>query len=222
MIVNPDAERPDPAEMLTLMKAQQRSIEGQRGAFVPLILLSWSIAWLVGFGALWLVDAPGMGVSLPIWVAAPVFVVLLVGAGTVSTVFGIRASRGVRGGKESEFVGMIYGQAWWVGILAIFALGQALVFNGMDSDILAIFYPSAYIFFVGLMYVMAAAIWHAIPMLILGSWSILVSALAPFAGDPAQYLVYALAGGGGFLAVALWSWIWIRVARRRLSSGGPL
>jgi len=214
-----DDERPDPAEMLALMKDQQRSIEGQRGAFVPLILLSWGVAWLIGFGALWLIDGPGDAFSLPIWIAAAVFIALLVGAGVLSTVFGIRSSRGLRTGKDAAFVGLVYGQAWWVGSLAIFALGQALVFNGMDVDILRIFYPSAYIFFAGLMYVMAAAIWKAIPMLILGGWSILVSVLAPFAGYPTQHLVYALAGGGGFLIVALWSWIWTRRARRRLSLG---
>lgn len=213
-------ERPlDPAEMLALMKDQQRSIEGQRGAFVPLILLSWGIAWLAGFGALWLIDGLGDAFTLPIWVAAPIFVVLLAGAGTLSTIFGIRTSRGLRSGKDAAFVGMVYGQSWWVGSLAIFALGQALVIHGMDADLLRIFYPSAYVFFAGLMYVMAAAIWKAIPMLILGGWSILVSVLAPFAGYPAQFLVYALAGGGGFLAVALWSWVWTRRARRHLPHG---
>lgn len=215
-----DDEQIDAADMLALVKDQQRNIEGQRGAFVPLILLSWGIAWLVGFGALWLIDGPGDAFSLPIWVAAPIFVVLLAGAGVLSTIFGIRSGRGMRAGKDAAFVGIIYGQSWWVGSLAIFALGQALVFNGMDADMLRILYPSAYIFFAGLMYVMAAAIWRAIPMLILGGWSILVSAFAPFLGYPTQYLVYALAGGGGFLVVALWSWVWMRRARRRLALGG--
>ncbi|HCS62332.1 MAG TPA: hypothetical protein DIW46_13215 [Microbacterium sp.] len=215
-----DDEQPDPADMLALVKDQQRSIEGQRGAFVPLILFSWGIAWLLGFGALWLIDGLGDAFSLPIWVAAPIFIVLLAGAGTLSTIFGIRSSRGLRTGKDATFVGLVYGQTWWVGSLAIFALGQALVRAGMDADILRIFYPSAYIFFAGVMYVMAAAIWRAIPMLILGGWAILVSVLAPFAGYPAQYLVYALAGGGGFLLVALWSWIWMRRARRHLTLGG--
>lgn len=214
-----DDEQPDPADMLALVEDQQRSIAGQRGAFVPLILLSWALAWLLGFGALWLVDRPDGAFSLPIGVAAPVFVVLLVGAGVLSTVFGIRASRGVRSGKDASFVGMIYGQSWWVGSLAIFAVGQALVANGMDPDLLRILYPSSYIFFAGFMYVMAAALWRAIPMLILGGWSIVVSAVAPFVGHPDHFLVYALAGGGGFLVVAVWSWVWTRRARRRLSQG---
>lgn len=208
-----------PEAMLALVKDQQRSVEGQMGAFVHLILFAWGIAWLVGFGALWLIDGLGDTFSLPIEVAAPIFVVLLVAAGAVSTVLGIRSGRGLRGSKDGAFVGMIYGQSWWVGSFAIFLLGQALVFNGMDTDLLSTFYPSAYIFFAGIMYVMAAAIWRAVPMLILGGWSILVSALAPFAGVPTQYLVFALAGGGGYLLVAVWSWVWMRRARRRLLQG---
>lgn len=213
-----DERSQTPEEMLALVRDQQRSIEGQKGAFVPLILLSWGIAWLLGFGALWLIDGYA-GFSLPIVVAAPIFIVLLAGAGVLSTVFGIRSSRGLRSGKDAAFVGMVYGQSWWVGSLAIFALGQALVRSGMNEDILRIFYPSAYIFFAGLMYVMAAAIWRAVPMLILGGWSILVSVLAPFLGYPDQYLVYALAGGGGFLFVSIWSAVWVQRARRRLTGG---
>ncbi|MGL3151055.1 hypothetical protein ACSS7Z_11925 [Microbacterium sp. A82] len=214
-----DEEPLDPAEMLALMKDQQRSVAGQKGAFVPLILLSWGIAWLFGFGALWLIDGPGAAFSLPIGVAIGAFVVLLGGAGVLSTVLGIRSGTGLRGGKDSAFVGIIYGQSWWVGCLAIFALGQALVLQGMHPDLLRVFYPSAYIFFVGVMFVSAAAIWRAVPMLILGGWSIIVSAVAPFVGYPGQYLVYALAGGGGLLIVALWTWIWMRRARSRMAPG---
>jgi len=206
----------DPAEMLALVEDQQSSIQGQKGAFVPLILLAWGIAWLVGFGALWLIDGPGAAFSLPIWVAAPVFVAVLVAAGVLSSVLGIRSGRGMRGGRDAAFVGMVYGQSWWVGSLAIFALGQGLVFNGMDPDLLRILYPSAYVFFAGVMYVMGAALWRAIPMLVLGGWSIVVSAVAPFFQYPNHFLVFALAGAGGFLIAAMWSWIWIRGARRRL------
>ncbi|MGO2683720.1 MAG: hypothetical protein ACTIKK_11455 [Agrococcus casei] len=213
-----DDEARTPEEMLALVRDQQRSIEGQKGAFVPLILLSWGIAWLVGFGALWLIDGLD-GFALPIAVAAPIFVVLLAGAGVVSTVLGIRSTRGVRGGREDAFAGVIYGQLWWVGALAIFILGQGLVAGGMRSDVLGLFYPAAYLFFAGVMYVVGGIIWHAVPMLVLGAWSLVVAVLGPFAGRPALFLVYALAGGGGFLVVAVWSWIWTRRARGRLRHG---
>lgn len=211
-----DDTAPAPSEMLALVRDQQRSIEGQRGRFVPLILLSWGIAWLLGFSALWLVDRPGAAFALPLEVAAVIFVGALVAAGAVSVILGIRSSRGVRSGKDAAFVGTVYGQAWWIGSLAIFAIGRALVFNGMPEQLLNIFFPSAYVFFAGLMYVVGAALWRAVPMLVLGLWAIMVSVAAPFAGAPTHYLVFALAGGLGFLVGAAWTGWWSSRARRRV------
>jgi len=216
-MVDEDGER-SPEEMLALVRDQQRSIEGQKGAFVPLILLSWGITWMLGFGALWLIDGVD-GYSLPAAIAVPVFVVLLIAAGAISAVLGIRSARGMRGGKADTFAGVIYGQLWWVGSLAIFVLGQGLLVGGMNSDVLGIFYPAAYLFFVGVMFVAAGMIWRAVPMLVLGGWSLIVAVAGPYAGHPGLFLVYALAGGGGFFIVALWSWVWTRSARRGMRRG---
>ncbi len=211
-----DETAPAPSELLALVRDQQRSIEGQMGRFVPLILLSWGVAWLLGFGALWLVDGPGEAFALPLEVAAVIFAGALVAAGAVSVILGIRSSRGVRSGKDAAFVGIVYGQAWWIGSLAIFAIGRALVFNGMPEQLLGIFFPSAYAFFAGLMYVVGAALWRAVPMLVLGLWAIVVSVAAPFAGAPTHFLIFALAGGFGFLVGAAWTGWWSRRARRRV------
>lgn len=207
-----------PEQMLALVKDQQRSIAGQRGAFVHWILVAWGVAWLAGFGALWLASGGLAGVTVPIQVAAPVFAALLIAAGILSSILGIRSDRGVRD-QQGAFAGAAYGQLWWVGGLVIFVMGQALVFNGMQPALLGVFYPSAFIFFAGVMYVMAGVLWRAIPMVVLGGWSLLLSAVAPFFGMPTHYLVFALAGGGGFLIAALWSWLWTRRVRRRLDAG---
>ena len=202
----------DPAEMLALARDQQRSVSGRMGAFVPYILLSWGIAWLVGFVALWAAEGPGL---LPLAVAALIIVVLFAGAGIVSIILGARSSRGVRTGKDAAFVGAVYGQAWWIGSVAIYVIGQAMVVNGMSAELLGILYPSAYVFFAGLMYLVGAALWRAVPMIVLGAWTIVVSAVAPFAGAPAHYLIFAIAGGGGFLIGAVWTLWWSLSARRR-------
>lgn len=201
--------------MLALAEDQQRVIAARTGASVPLILLSWGIAWLAGFIVLWLIDGP-QRFSLPIAVAAPVVIALFLAAGAISTVLGARTGRGLRGSKTSAFAGVVYGQAWWVGSLAIWLLGMGLVSNGMDAALLSIFYPSAYVFFVGLMFGMGGIIWKAVPMLILGGWSIVVSAIAPFFGYPNSFLMFAIAGGGGFVIVSLASFFWVRSARARI------
>jgi len=215
-----DDPSPAPEDMLALVEDQQRSVSGQMGAFVPLILLAWGVAWLGGFTALWLVDGLGEAFSLPIEVAAVVFVLLLIGAGVVSVVAGTRSTRGVRTGKDAAFVGAVYGQAWWIGCLAILGIGRALVFNGMSEELLSIFYPSAYVFFAGVMYVLGAALWRAVPMLVLGLWSIVVSVAAPFAGVPTHFLVFAVAGSAAWFAGAVWTWVWTRRARRRVELRG--
>ena len=205
----------DPAAMLALARDQQRSVSGRMGAFVPYILLAWGVAWLAGFIALWLAEGPE---TLPMAAAAPIIVVLFAGAGVVSIVLGARSSRGVRTGKDAAFVGVVYGQAWWIGCVAIFVIGQAMVVNGMDAELLGILYPSAYVFFAGLMYLVGGALWRAVPMIVLGVWTIIVSAVAPFAGAPVHYLVFAIAGGGGFLIGAAWTLWWSVSARRRAGS----
>jgi len=90
----------------------------------------------------------------------------------------------------------------------------------MDDALLGILYPSAYVFFAGLMYFLGGALWRAVPMVFLGAWAILVSAVAPFAGAPTHFLVFAIAGGGGFLAGAVWTFVWTARARHRVGGGG--
>ncbi|WP_432559311.1 hypothetical protein [Granulicoccus sp. GXG6511] len=217
--MRPDAPLDDdralgPAEMLALVEDQQRSVAGKRGGFVPLILFAWGTAWLVGFAALWLTEGLRPGFALPIEVAATIFIVLLIAAIILSAVLGARVGRGTRGGKDAVFTGVAYGQVWWLGPIAIYIIGGGLVANGMSAELLAVYYPTMYVFFAGLMYVFAGILWRAVPMLYLGAWSVVVGTVAPFFRVPTHYLVYAIAGGGGFLIAAIISLVWIRRGRR--------
>lgn len=207
-----------PAEMLALLQDQQRTVTGRMAGFVPWILVSWGVAWLVGFLVLWsdAVRRPeGHPPSLP---AGLVFAGMLLAAVVTSALLGIRSGRGLRGTRESAVLGIVYGNMWWLGSFAIAAIGQALSRAGMAGELLAIFYPSAFIFYAGVMYVMSGLIWHAYPMIVLGVWSVIVSAVGAFVPQPAHYLLYALAGGGAFLLVAAWSAWWVRAARRRVAA----
>jgi len=203
---------------LTLLDNQQRRVANERGRFVFLITLSWTIAWLVGFLALWSVDGPavdhiGSGRGLPLPVAITIFVVLLVAAIAVSIVQGIRGGRGFRG-SGGAFTGTVYGIGWSVALMAIGVLGAALHANGMSTELATIFYPCTYTFAVGLLYLMAGAIWHSVPSVVAGGCVILVAVIAPWFGYPNHYLVLAIGGGGTFLALAIRD----IVAGRRLRS----
>lgn len=210
----------EPEAMLELLTAQRRSVETQMGAFVPYILGAWGIAWLFGFGALWLIDGLRPSFSLPLPVAVPIFVVLLAAAIAVSAVLGIRSGRGLRGNSAESFAGTIYGWAWTIGAIGIVGIGQGLAANGMDREVANLFYPTAFVFFAGIMYVLGAALWRAVPMLVLGIWIVLVAAAGPFFGAPAHYLVFSLAGGLAFLALGIAQFVRVRHARRSVVGTG--
>lgn len=205
------------SEMLALLDDQQRSVESQMGAFVPVIVAAWGIAWLAGFGALWLIDGPAPAFSLPAPVAVTIFVALLGGAIALSTVLGIRSGRGVRGSSAEAFTGAAYGATWMIGSLGVAGLGQGLLANGMSSQLAGLYYPCAFVIFSGVMYMLSAVIWRAVPMLVLGVWMLVIGVAAPFFGAPTHYLVLAVAGGGGLLILAAASFVHLVRLRRRVT-----
>lgn len=190
----------DPAGMLALVQNQQQDVQRRMARFVPWILLSWAVAWGGGFGMLWLIDGARPEISVPVEVAAPVFAVLMVIAGVASGVLGARSGRGIRTSKAAAFTGTVYGVTWSVGFVALFVLGSALSYNGMPQELLNIYYPAVSLIFVGIMYLLAGAIWHAVPAVVMGGCIVLIAAIGPFFGYPTHYLVYAIAGGAIFLA----------------------
>lgn len=211
-----------PAQMLALLEDQQRTVAGRMASFVPWILLSWGVAWLAGFLILWVDAVPYDGPTVPGVPAGVIFGGLLAVATVVSMVLGIRSGRGLRGTRESAFVGIVYGNMWWIGSIALIVIGRALVDRGMPVALLAVFFPSAYFFYAGVMYVMSGLVWRARPMVLLGIWSVAMSAVGAFVPLPTHYLFYAIAGGGAFLLVAAWSTWWVHLARRRVArAAGP-
>ncbi|MDY0911000.1 hypothetical protein [Microbacterium sp. CFBP9034] len=206
-----DDESPgDPAEMLQLLESQQDRVTRSMAAYVPAILLSWGIAWTVGFGMLWLIDGAEPAFAVPLPFAVAVFIGLMIAAIVASAVLGARGQRGIRTSAESAFTGTVFGLTWMVGFLALMVFGTALIVNGMPPALANIFYPTGSVLFVGIMYMLAAAIWQARPTLWMGLWIVAVALVAPYFGYPTHYLVFALGGGGGFLVGALVVWLWAR------------
>lgn len=200
-MTDPHEDSPlDAAAMLALVQDQQQDVQRRMARFVPWILLSWAVAWGVGFGMLWLIDGARPGIFVPVEVAAPVFAVLMVFAGVVSGVLGARSGRGIRSSRAAAFTGTVYGVTWSVGFVALFVLGSALSYHGMPQELLNIYYPAVSLIFVGIMYLLAGAIWHAVPAVAMGGCIVLIAAVGPFFGYPTHYLVFAISGGVIFLA----------------------
>ena len=211
-------EELDPADALALLTNQQLSVTNQRGSFVSVITGVWGVVWLLGFLDLWLVDALRPDFSIPLPIAIGVFAALMVIAIVISVVFGVRGSRGIKSGPNGAFTGTVYGLSWWLGIIGVPVLGGGLEANGMSPELANIYYPAAYLFFVGVMFVAAGTIWRAIPAIITGVWMVAIAIIGSYFGHPANLLFYAITGGGGFLIMAAWEAVRNRRARRGVTS----
>ncbi len=202
------------ADALELVTRQQDDIQRRMASGVPVILAAWGAAWLFGFLALWLVDGLAPAFRLPLAVAVVIFIALMVGAIVMSIVMGIRMGRGIRSTPEAAWTGTVYGLTWPVGFFAMSALGGALTRAGMPPEAANVFYPTASVMFVGIMYIIAGAIWHAWQAIAMGVWMVLVACVAPFFGSPTHYLVFGIAGGGVFLAGAVVAGLWVNSGTR--------
>lgn len=213
--MNPDQQSPDddealdPRAAMELVTTQQLEISRRLAAGVPVILAAWGVAWVVGFGMLWLIDGLAPAFRMPLVLAIVVFVVLMAAALAVSGIAGARMGRGIRTSPAAAWTGTFYGLTWVVSFLAVLALGAALRVNGMPPDLANIYYPSATTLLVGILYFVAGAIWQNWQSLVIGGWIVLVACVAPFFGHPANYLVFALAGGGVFVVGAVVAAIWV-------------
>ena len=96
----------DAAAMLALVKEQQTDVSRSMARQIPWILLAWGIVWVVGYGMLWLIDGAKPAFSVPLPIAAAVFIVLMVSAMVLSGVIGARAGRGIRSTASAAFTGI--------------------------------------------------------------------------------------------------------------------
>jgi hypothetical protein len=207
-----DDESAEPAAMLALLRDEQQRIDRRMAAGVPAILLSWGLAWLVGFGVLW--AAAAEVISLPVPVAVGITLALMVVALALSAILGARMGRGIRTSTSAAWTGTVYGLTWPAGLIGIFLIGLALRVQGLPAALQTLYDSSAIVVFVGIMYLVAGAIWHTWQAAAMGAWLVVVGGVAPFFGSPTHFLVFALAGGGVFLLGALYTGVWASGRRR--------
>jgi hypothetical protein len=208
----------DPAEQLRLVADQDART---RAALTPderLLFAAWGIAWLVGFGVIWLA-APGRegGPILPVpgWSVGLLFFLLLVTAGAVTAVHSVRVGRGVSG--ASARTGAMYGWGWFLGFAMLPAIVVGAERLGAPDEVTALLWPAVSALIVGLMYIGGAAAWDDPSQFVIGAWIMVTTAVGCLLGLAVLYLVMSLAGGGGFLAAAAW----FAVRRGRAVPGVP-
>ena len=186
----------------------QRSADHARRRLMvnqPLIYGAWGAAWLIGCGAMWLSvlgQHPFSGAAG--WATA----VLGAGIALAIVATGVatgRASRGIGGVSARQ--GMMFGLSWPAGFAALFAIIGAASHFGASAQVMGVLGAAGPLMLVGLIYMVAAAMWLDRVMFVLGVWSLLVAAIGAWTGPVGVLFMDAVAGGGGFLvAAALLAW----------------
>ncbi|MBX9244528.1 hypothetical protein ICW40_06865 [Actinotalea ferrariae] len=208
----PDDDAPLDPELVAQIVADQRArVRSAIDVEARVLFGAWGVAWLLGFGALWVAEsqeaAPfGEGVALA------VFGALLLAAGGVTAWHLTVRTRGVHG--TSAVQGAMYGWTWFVTFLGVFALPQALERAGASGDVQTTVMTVVPALVVGALYMAGGAMWGDRTQFTLGAGIGVVTAVAALVGLPHMLGVMAVAGGGGMLLTA-----GVDAVRRRRGGG---
>ena len=188
-------EPPSAADALAIIEeGRSRTAAGLTPNLV-LMYGVWGVAWMVGFGVSYVLSADLLDIppALVITLIAATFVSAVV----ISIVVGVRSGRGLRG--PSETTGTMYGISW---MIALTGLGLLLGGIQLPDDVAGLVYPASFVLLVGVMYLFGGTLWNDRLQYGLGIWLIVVAAMSTFLGNPNNYLVLAVGGAGGLLAIA--------------------
>ena len=190
------------AESMRLIREQRARTERSLIPDPRLIYWPWGLAWLIGFGVLFLRFGPHGTpyVDMPRWLPLTVLFSLMGVALVISTVAGVRAGRHVTG--DSSTKGLMYGLSWFLGFAG---LG---VTAGYISDFLpdaqrGLLWAAASVGLVSVLYMAGAAIWSDRNMFLLGCWMGAINIAGVLAGPGWHSLAISVAGGGGAIVAVL-------------------
>lgn len=204
----------DPADSLRVIREQT---DRARDATEPdgrVMFGAWGVAWLVGYLAMW---TAARETGLPTAWAGWVLAGCILGAVALTVVHSATRTAGLRG--ASSRTGAMYGWTWFLGFLAYSTVLGAIGDAGASLEVQATAANGFACIIVGLMYIAGGLLFRETRMYAAGAWMLVTAAVAAFAGMPHTYLVMALAGGGGFLAMVVVEQV-VRARRRSLASPG--
>jgi hypothetical protein len=184
-----------------MQQARQRATSELR-VRRPVLFVTWGLALLIGYGAMWLSVRGQHPFHGPAWPTLLLALLLLVLAAGITAQVVDRAASGV--GGRSELQRGIFVLALVAGYAALAIEKAALASAGASRPLQAVLGATTPLLVVGLVFVASSAITTGLnwPRLILGVWLLAVAAGASWAGPVTVIAVCALAGGGGVLLMA--------------------
>ncbi len=188
-------------ESMALIEREQREVHRRLRVNTALFYAPWGLAYLLGFGTVYLTYPSALPVRLPGPVGGIVTGVLFVVAMVVAAVNAARGGRGVRG--PSQRVGAMYGWAWPLGFGALAVINSRVIeYGGLSADAASLLWSGSALLLVGALYLAGGALFRSPTTYGLGVWMLVTGAASVLAGVPGNFAVLALAGGGGMLAAA--------------------
>jgi hypothetical protein len=196
---HPPDDRPlSPAESLALIDAQGHEAHRRLRPNPLGLYLPWGLAYLIAFGAVWLTVGPGV---LPAAVTAVLVALSAVGAVATVVTTVARSHRGVAGPTRTTSTRFVW--AWFVAFLVLGVTNGALADLGLPVSTVSLIWSGSALLVVGLLLLAGGMLWPGSGQYPLGVWILVSSALSVLVGYPANFLVLALAGGGGLVVMAV-------------------
>ena len=168
----------------------------------PVLFLTWGLALLIGYGAMWLSVRGQHPYHEPAWPTLGLALLLFVIAAGITAQVVDRAASGVGGRSEVQR---------WILVLAMVAGAAALEIEktamgnaGASRPVQAMLGATAPMLVAGLVLVASSASTGRLdwPRLAVGIWLLAVAAASVWNGPVTTLAVCALAGGGGILLMA--------------------
>jgi hypothetical protein len=167
----------------------------------PVTFISAGVAWLLGYGAIWLSVRGQHPYQGPAPEAAIAQVVLVGFAVAIAASIVSRATSGVSGLSAVQRRVSILALA--VGIVAALVLEAALDHAGASrSVVFGVYQAAAPVLVAGVVYIANSAVRLNWTLLGLGVWLVAVASGGAFAGPVGVWAVTAVAGGLGYLLMA--------------------
>jgi hypothetical protein len=203
--IDDDTPLEDPAESLRLIHEEQANLARSLTPDPRLMYWPWGVAWLIGFGLIFLRFAPGgrVLVHMPSWLPSTVLIVLLVVAGIVTGIAGGRAGRHVAGPSSRQ--GLMYGLTW-----AVAFTGMSFVFAQFADELpdprQSLLWGGGMVALTGALHMAGGAMWNDRNLFVLGAWTSVVNIVGLAFGVGWHPLIVAVLAGGGMLALGQAGW----------------
>jgi len=168
----------------------------------PVLFVTWGLVLLIGYGAMWLSVRGQRPYTGPAWETLLLGFLLILAAAAVTAQVVDRAASGV--GGRSELQRGIFVLALISGFAALQIEKSAMVHAGASKPVAGMLGAASPMLAAGVVFVATAALGGRLnwSRLALGVWLLAVAAGGTWGGPVTALAVYALAGGGGVLAMA--------------------